>query len=528
MPTAPGHERRWLILAVLSLSLITIGLDAMIITMALPKIQVSMHASADQLQWTIDAYTLAFAGVLPLGGGLADRFGRKLVLLAGLLAFLGCSIGAALATGPGMLIAFRGGMGAGSALVMPTTLAIIKHVFPADEQSRAIGIWAAAAALGIPLGPVIGGLLLDRFWWGSIFLINVPILALLFAGVLGLVPESRDENHPGLDITGAVLSAGGLAVLVYGLIEAPSHGWASASTVASLTAGVLLLAGFAFWESASTHPMIPGALLRSRRIGGPAAAILCIAFPMYGGLFALTQYLQFTLGLGPLQAGVRLLASCSLVISAPLAPRLVERAGLKPVVTAGLALSAAAAFLLAGAQLASDTRVVWGLAVLGVGIGLTIPPSADSILAAAPPGRSGAGSALTDIAMQVGGSLGVAVMGSVLATTYSNALPSLGGLPPPARLAVRNSVGGAAAVARHLGPAGRLLLNSADHAFLSGLSNAMLAGAAVSAAGAVLAAVVLPGARRGHGAAGAQAAPAAADDARPGGPRPPGGTTVQH
>lgn len=516
MPNTTADDRRWLILAVLSLSLVTIGLDAMIIAMALPRIQVGTHASAGQLQWTVDAYTLAFAGLLPLGGGLADRFGRRRVLLAGLLAFLGCSVGAALAANAGTLIAFRAGMGAGGALVMPTTLAIIKHVFPPEEQARAIGVWSAAAGLGIPLGPVIGGLLLDSFWWGSIFLVNVPLLVLLIASVVWLVPESRDPHHPGLDVAGAALSVAGLTVLVYGVIEAPARGWASPATVVSLAAGVALLAAFAFWESRSPRPMIAGALLRSRFFGGPAAALVCLTFVMYGALFVLTQYLQFALGLGPLQAGLRLLASCTVVVSAPAAPRLAERIGLRPVVTAGLVLITVATVLLAGVQLTSGTRVIWSLAVLGLGIGLAIPPSADSILAASPSAQSGAGSAVTDIAMQVGGSLGVAAMGSVLVTRYASALRGLGALPPPGRLAARNSIGDAVAVASHLGPQlGRLLRDAAAHAFMSGLSSAMLAGAAVAAFGAVLAAIVLPGARRGHAAPPAPPARRTADSAVP-------------
>jgi EmrB/QacA subfamily drug resistance transporter len=496
MTTARSSRRRWLILGVLSLSLITIGLDAMIIAMALPRIQAGTGASAGQLQWTVDAYTLSFAGLLPLGGGLADRFGRKRMLLSGLLTFLAGSVGAALATEAGTLIACRAVMGAGSALVMPTTLAIIKHVFPPQEQSKAIGIWSAAAGLGIPLGPVIGGLLLDRFWWGSIFLVNVPIVALLLVSVLALVPESRDMRHLGLDMAGAILAVAGLTAVVYGVIEAPSRGWSGAATVMSLAAGVLLLAGFVAWESHTPRPMIPGALLSSRRVAGPAAALVCLTFVMYGALFILTQYLQFALGLGPLQAGMRLLASCTVVISAPVAPRIAERVGLRPVVTAGLALTTVAAFLLSGARLTSDATVIWALAVLGIGIGLAIPPSADSILAASPAGQAGAGSAVTDIAMQVGGSLGVAVMGTVLADAYSSKLPSIGGIPVAGEQTAKNSIGGAVAVASRAGAAGRDLLVSADHAFISGLSDAMLAGAAVSALGVVVAAILLPGPRR--------------------------------
>lgn len=285
------QRRRWLILAILSLSLIVIGLDVLIIAVALPEVQTSLSATADELLWTVNAYTVAFGGLLLLSGTLADRFGRRRLLLLGLLAFLVFSVGAAYATSAVMLIACRAGMGVGSTLIMPTTLAIIKHVFPAEERSRAIAIWSAAAGIGVPFGPVVGGFLLDHFWWGSVFLVNVPVAGLALIAGAAVVPESRDEQRRSLDVVGATLSVGGLVALVFGLIQGPDYGWADARTLALLAGGLALLAAFAVWEGRTSSPMIDRRLFRDPRFGGPAAAIVCVAFALFGSLFLVTRQL---------------------------------------------------------------------------------------------------------------------------------------------------------------------------------------------------------------------------------------------
>ncbi|RMI38642.1 MFS transporter [Streptomyces triticirhizae] len=501
-------RRRWLILAILSLSLIVIGLDILIITIALPDIQTDLSSSVSELQWMVNAYTLGFGGLLLLAGGLADRFGRKLLLLLGLTLFLLFSVGATFAANPAQLIAFRAGMGISSALIMPTTLAIIKNVFPPEEQSRAIGIWTAAAGIGVPLGPVVGGVLLENFWWGSLFLINVPVAGLaLIAGAL-IIPESKDEQHRGLDIAGALLSVAGLVTLVYGLIQGPEWGWGEAGTWSLIIGGVALLVGFAVWESRSPNPMLDGALFRNPRFSGSAVAITCVAFSLFGSLFLVTQYLQFALELPPLDAGLRMLAICVLIISSGLAPQLVQRLGLKFAIGGGLAFITAAALVLSTVDIQTEDRVLVALALLGFGLGMAMPPAADSILAASPSNQSGAGSAVTDTAMQVGGALGIAVMGSVLTTSYRNDLPALENLPPEAREAAEDSLGGAAAVADQLGAAGTELMRAADGAFEVALSNASLVGAAVAVVGAVVASIVLPNRPLAHGADGAPEGPA--------------------
>ncbi|WP_455361672.1 MFS transporter [Streptomyces sp. SYSU K21746] len=495
-----AHRHRWRILAVLCLSLVLIGLDNLILNLALPHIQRSLDATGSELQWIVDSYTLAFGGLLLLSGSLADRFGRKRLLLLGLVLFLVCSFAAAFAEGPAGLIGARAAMGVGAALLMPATLSVIKHVFPADEQAKAVGIWAGAAALGVPLGPVVGGFLLEYFWWGSVFLVNVPVvLVAIWAGAV-LIPESRDDRHPGLDLFGALLSVAGLAVLVYALVEAPRNGWSDPVTLALVAAGIGLLAGFAAWERRAAHPMLLPRLFGDARFGGSAAAITAIAFGMFGALFVLTQYLQFVLAYEPLEAGLRLLPVATMIPAAPLGAVLVRRAGLRAVVTTGLALITAALVLMAGAGLASEGRAMLSLAVFGLGMGLAMPASADAMLAAAPAGQSGAGSAVTDTAMQVGGALGIAVVGSVLTTSYREALPALQGLPPAAGEAVRDSLGAATSAAAAVpGPRGEQLLDAAQRAFVSGLGDALTVGLVATALGAVAAALILPGRGAGDG-----------------------------
>jgi predicted MFS family arabinose efflux permease len=383
-------------------------------------------------------------------------------------------------------------MGVAGALIMPTTLAVIKHVFPPAEQSRAIAVWTAAAGIGVPLGPVVGGLLLDAFWWGSVFLVNLPVAGLALVGAAVLVPESRDEAHPGLDLTGALLSVAGLVALVGGLVQGPEWGWASPGTWSALLGGLALLAAFGAWERRAAHPMLAGSLFRDRRFAGAAGAVLCVAFALYGVLYLLTQYLQFALGLDPLAAGLRMLAICALVVTSALSPRLVSRVGLRATVTAGLVAVTAAAAAVATVDAHGEDRALLALGLVGVGLGLAMPAAADAILASAPREQSGAGSAVTDTAMQVGGALGIAVTGGVLTTSYRAALPPLDGLPAPAREAAGDSLGGAHAVAGRSGGAGDGLRAAADQAFGEALTRASLTAAALAAAGTLVAAAVLP------------------------------------
>jgi EmrB/QacA subfamily drug resistance transporter len=492
MDRETAYRRRWQILAVLSLCLIVIGLDNLVIAMALPKIQSGLSASISDLQWTIDAYSVPFGGLLLLSGGLGDRFGRKRILVLGLLGFAGFSLGAAFSSSPGMLIGFRATMGLSAALIMPSTLSIIKDVFPPQEQTRAISIWGTAAGLGVPLGPILGGVLLDHFWWGSIFLINVPVVGMTFIAGLALIPESRDPNHKGLDLGGAALSVAGLVALVFGLVAGPQYGWTGARTLGCLFGGAVLLVAFGFYEGQIPDPMLDIRLFRVPQFGGSSLAGVCVGFALFGSLFIMTQFFQFVRAYGPLSAGLRLLPVCVLIVTAGMAPRLAQSLGLKLSIACGLAIIAGGAYTLTTADVTSDVGVMLSLGLVGLGMGMAMPPVANAILAATPAHRSGAGSAVTDTSMQVGGALSIAVLGSVLTTGYRNSLPSLNALAPAARETFRNSVGGASAVTAHMGASGPALDAIANHAFVSGASDAAIITTTIAAVGALVTAVILP------------------------------------
>lgn len=496
MNPAAGHPRRWQILAILCLSLVLIGLDTLILNLALPSIQEDLDATSSQLQWTVDSYALAFGGLLLMAGGLSDRFGRKRLLAVGLIAFALTSLGAAFASSPEMLITFRAAMGISAALMMPATLAIIKDVFPPEEQGKAIGIWSGAAAVGVPLGPLVSGLLLEHFWWGSMFLINVPLAAIALIGGLKLIPESKADGHPGLDLVGALLSVAGLIAIVYGLVEAPHNGWGDVVTLGSLILGVTLMVAFVLWERHTEHPMIEIGLFSNARYGGSTLAIACTSFGLYSGLYLLTQYLQSVLELDPLGAGLRMLAIGTMMVGAPLSPKLVERLGLKLTVVIGLLFSAAGLGILAGLQVNDEAQALWGLAVFGLGMGIALPAAVDAILVVSAARQAGAGSAVADAAMQVGGALGIAVSGSLIATMYRDDLPSAAQVPGEAGEAVRESLAGAAAVAQELGgTAGARLLSTAQQSFVNGFSGTLLVAVGVAVAGAVASLLVLPRSR---------------------------------
>ncbi|MDT7729678.1 MAG: hypothetical protein QOI21_6254 [Actinomycetota bacterium] len=425
MDTTLGHPRRWAILGIMCLALVIASLDMLVITMAVPSIKNQLGATPGQLQWTVDSYSLAFAAPILFMGALADRFGRRRGFLAGLLVFLSASAAAAFAGSPETLIAARAGMGLGAAMIMPCTLAILGQVFPPGERAKAMGIWVGVASLGVPLGPIVGGLLLQNFWWGSVFLINIPIIAIAIIGALVLIPESRNENHAGLDVLGLVLTVAGSLALVDGIIEAPSYGWTSPRTVGFVVGGAVILAAFIWWEQRTRTPLLSHAVFRNRRFGGPLVTISTVFFGVFGSLFVLTQYLQFTLGYRPLIAGLHMLAMCTVMLVAPQAPRLVKRFGLGPVSALGPLMVAASMAVMAFGHSPSSPRILLALGLLGLGIGFGAPTSMDSIVGAAPPEQSGAGSAVADVAMNLGGALGIAIMGSAATAAATGALHNL-------------------------------------------------------------------------------------------------------
>ncbi|MBI4259169.1 MAG: MFS transporter [Actinobacteria bacterium] len=488
------YERRWWALLVLCLSLVIIGMDNTILNVALPTLARDLRATASELQWMVDAYILVFAGLLLTMGAVGDRFGRKLALNIGLLAFVGGSVAAAFAGSAEALIASRAAMGIGAALIMPSTLSIITNVFPPKERGRAIGVWTGVAGLGIVLGPVIGGWLLERFWWGSVFLVNLPVVAVAILSGWPLVPESRDPKATPLDLVGAALSIAALASLVYGVIEAPENGWTDPTTLGAFAVAAVLSVAFIWWERRSPHPMLRMEFFQNPRFSAASGAIALVFFVLFGSVFLLTQHLQFVLGYSPLEAGVRILPAAALVVAAPLSARLVEAIGTKIVVAAGLLIVAAALTLLSTVDLESGYGVVAAsIAIVGTGMGFTMAPSTESIMGSLPLAKSGVGSAMNDTTRQVGGALGVAVLGSILASGYGTAIePALRGAPAQVAQAAGDSIGAATTIAARLGTQGEGLLAAARSAFIDGMGDAVLVGAGVAAVGTVLVLVFLP------------------------------------
>ena len=492
-----AYDRRWGILAVLCLSLFVIVLDNSILNVALPTIVRELDATNSELQWMVDAYVLVFAGLLLTAGSLGDRFGRRGALQLGFAIFGLGSVLSAVADTPAQLIATRAFMGIGSAFIMPATLSIITNVFPAHERGRAIGFWAGAAGLGV-LGPLVGGALLEHFYWGSVFLVNVPVIAFSLAAGVFLIPTSKDPSTPPLDVIGAVLSIAGLTALLYAIIEGPDKGWTDGRILTAFGVGGVLLAAFVLWEARVEHPMVSLDFFRNRRFTAASGAITTIYFAMFGSLFVLTQYFQFVLGYSPLETGVRLVpwAAVMLVVS-PNAPRLVERIGTKVVVATGMALFSLGLLLLIPLDATSGyPDIVWRLMLMGLGMSLTMAPATESIMGSLPLGKAGVGSAINDTTRQMGGALGVAVVGSVASSIYGSRIAdAVAGraLPDSVATGVKDSLGFALGAADRLGgDSGAALAASARAAFVDGMHAGVLVAAGVALLGAVVALLWLP------------------------------------
>ena len=495
---ARAEERRWLILGVLCFSLVVIVLDNSILNVALPAIVRELHATNTQLQWMVDSYTLVFAGLLLTAGSLGDRFGRRPALQTGFVIFGLGSLASAMAGSPTVLIASRAFMGIGGAFIMPATLSIITNVFPARERGKAIGVWAATAGVGAALGPLAGGALLEHFYWGSVFLVNLPIVIFgLIAGVF-LIPDSKDPSAPRLDPVGAVLSIIGLAALLYAIIEAPQNGWTDPVTIAGFAIGLGLLGIFAAWELHSSHPMLDFTFFKNARFSAASAAITLTFLAMFGSLFVFSQYLQFVLGYTPLQTGVRLLAfAIPMMIIAPISPRFVHRFGTKLVVAAGMALSTTGLLLLSLIQVDTGyADIAWRMVVMASGLALTMAPATESIMGSLPLAKAGVGSAVNDTTRQVGGALGVAVLGSVFTSIYgSHVASALAGTDVPSTVVVaaKDSIGGALQAAGALGgTAAATITTAANDAFIDGFHAALRTGALVVMVGIVITLLWLP------------------------------------
>ncbi|MEV0599441.1 MFS transporter [Streptomyces sp. NPDC050315] len=486
------------------LSLLIVVLDNSILNVAMKTIATpaptGLGASQSQLEWAINSYTLVFAGLLFTAGLLGDRLGRKKILLTGLVIFGLGSVLAAVSGSPGQLIAFRAVMGLGGALVMPATLAILMNVFERDEQPKAIGIWAGGVGLAIAIGPIAGGLLLDHFWWGSVFLVNVPIVLIALAAMVLLVPDSKDPRPGRLDPVGVLLSVVGLVLLVYGIIKGGQLAdFTDPQVLGTVLGGLLVLVGFVLYEKRIDHPSIDISYFRKPAFSAAVAAIALVFFALMGVTFFMVFYIQSVRGYTPLQAGLLILPlAAAQMIFAPRARLVVDRFGAKAVCTVGMLLVAGT---MSGFLLMDTDTPIFVLEVLfflqGTGMAHIMPPVTVSIMQSLPREKAGSGSALNNTFRQVGGTLGVAVLGSLLSASYRDGiqgtLNSVPGLPAGARHAAGESIEATLGVAEKLGPAGRQLAAAANDAFVHAMHVTALGSAAVAVVGALVVGFFLPG-----------------------------------
>jgi EmrB/QacA subfamily drug resistance transporter len=492
-----GHPRRWAILAVLCTSLLLVMLGNTALNLALPKIASDLGMSTAAQQWVVDAYSLVFAGLLFTTSSLGDRFGRKGVMQAGLVLFaLATGFAAFAASSGAALIAARATMGLAGAMIMPSTLSILTNVFPAGERARAIAIWTAVSGGGAAIGMMISGFMLEHWSWHSVFMLNLPVAAVaLIAGAV-LIPTSRDPEQPKVDFLGAVLSTAGIATIVYGLIEAPAHGWGSSRTIGVLAEGLALIGVFIAWELRTRSPMLDVRLFRRPTFGVSSLALTLVFFALMGVFFSISQLFQLVMGYGTLESAVRLAPIfISMMVVAPQSPRVVQRFGTRATVASGLGLVAAGIASLALLPASPNyLHVALGLSITASGMALAMSPTTDLLMSSVPRTKAGMGAAMNDTTRELGGSLGVAVLGSVLASQYASSLSSAAAsLPAGAVGAAKASLPGALHVAASL-PAGQAaeFAATARSAWMHGLSLSMIVGALIIAGAAALARFGLP------------------------------------
>jgi EmrB/QacA subfamily drug resistance transporter len=493
-------------LAVICLSVFVISVDATIVNVALPTLSRELDADTAQLQWIVDAYTLVMSGLLLSVGSLSDRYGRRGWLSAGLAVFAITSTVAAQVNSADALIAARAAMGVGAAVIFPTTLGLITNIFtePAP-RARAIGLWAAMVGVGVAAGPMTGGWLLEHFSWGSIFLVNVPVAALAILGGMLFVPTSRDPGAPRVDVGGLILSSIGVTALVYAVIEAPSWGWMSTRTTAGFGFAVAVLAGFALWERRSSHPMLDVSVFTNRRFSGGSLAVTVGFLTLFGFIFVITQYFQFIKTYSAFETGVRLLpVAASIAVASIIGPRVVERIGTTPVVAGGLAIFAGG---LAWASTVDAStpymQIAMQMVLLGGGLGLTTAPATEAIMGSLSADKAGVGSAINDTTRELGGTLGVAVIGSVFASVYTGELATesaLSALPGELRSTMERSMAAAYKVISQL-PVGQVgdVRVAVNDAFLKGLQVGSLVCAGIAFGAATIVAWLLPARARQAG-----------------------------
>jgi EmrB/QacA subfamily drug resistance transporter len=490
------------ILVSLLLAAFAINLDTTIVNVALPTLVRQLHASNSQLQWVVDAYNLVFAALLLASGSLSDRVGRKGILLGGLAVVGAASLAGGFASSASGLIAARCVMGLGAAAVFPATLSLISNVFVArKERALAIGLWGATAGMAIALGPIVGGWLLERFSWSSVFFVMAPVAAVAIALVASTVPTSRDPQKRRIDLAGFALSSAAMALLIFTIIEAPNHGWASTRTLASFAITSLLGVAFARWEQRAQAPMLDISLFRNLRFTAASSAVTISFFTLLGFIFLITQYFQFFKGYSPLSAGVHLLpVAASVGVASVLGTKLAVRSGTKLVVTTGLvAMAAFYGWASTTTVATSYTTIALQMIIYGVGMGLTSAPATEAIMGVVPKAKAGVGSAVNDATRLLGGTLGVAIIGSVYASLYSSRLSAElpRGLPASLAHTAHQSAGAALTVANTLRASGHPMMAQAVYdatanAFIHGLSIGCLVAGAVAAAGAIIAGVFLP------------------------------------
>jgi EmrB/QacA subfamily drug resistance transporter len=497
-------RQRWVILAILSLSLFLVVVDNTIVNVALPTVSRDLNAGTGDLQWIVDAYSLVFAGLLLASGSLGDRFGRKVVLQLGLVIFASCSVLAAFSSSTGQLIAARAAMGFGAALVFPATLAILTNVFTdPTERAKAIGIWSAVSGIAVALGPITGGFLLRHFWWGSVFLVNLPIVAVTIVSGYLLLPESRDPHAGRFDPLGFVLSIATIGLLVYTVIEAPRRGWLSPATLVGFGVAAALLLGFVAWEHRHPDPMLDVHLFMNPRFSAASASVSLAFFALFGFIFLVTQYFQFLRGYSALSAGVHTLPfAVAAGVMAPIGARFALRFGTRIAVAGGLAAMSVGLWW---AATLNGSTAYWGpvaasMILIGGGLTLTTAPATASILGALPPEKAGVGSAVNDTTRELGGTLGVAIVGSVFASLYGpRIVDALTGhhLPASVISTAKESLGTAKIVATHAPEAVRpIIVHAANQGFLQGFAAGTRVAAGAAVLGVVVALVALPARER--------------------------------
>lgn len=496
----PGYATRWLGLAFLSVCVVVIAIDNTVLNVALPSLSRALNAGASDLQWIVDAYVLVFAALLLTTGALSDRFGRKRMLQIGLALFGLGSLGAASATSTISLMAARAFLGIAAAMVLPSTLSLITTTFEDDERLRAFSVWASIFSLGFAVGPIVGGFLLQHGSWQLVFLINLPVIAVALAGTTRYLAESRDPHQTRFDVVGIVLSAIGLFALVYGIIEAGGYGWAAPNVLTALAVAAVTLGIFAWWENHNPHAMLPLSVFRNRSFTAASLAITLTVFAIVGTLFFLSQYYQTIRGYDTLRAGFAgLPQALSFFIMSQQAVRISKRFSARQAIAFGIGL-ASVGMLSMALTFQVDTPYLLtavGQVLLSVGMGMAVSPATNVIMSSVPPEKAGVGSAVNDTTRELGGALGVAILGTVMFANYRQGVQQIANLFPQlssdVTQQIASSIQAAHAVAATMpSQMAKVVVDTANGAFVNGITQAMFIGAAISALGALIVFFALP------------------------------------